>query len=328
MASLSKVSKHFRSNSFPPHSSPVCVVLWRQRGPEASIDQQDDDGDGWVSQRNAASSCCVFLSLIGWNAGRGRGDTLRGRGWKREARVRIFLWFLTSDVSVIPLACLTLTFFLWALLLFPAVLLLLLLALRHQGSRGQYHVSVRVPQSLTTEQGILITWEAPPHVGVVLHAVQVHDWVTNRSNSVSESFQKLIMESSSINDSIIVFQYFSFCIHQWIFILYSPVKILQHVQQQNLLQVKLTESLNLRLFNWDYRILMLKTQTCFICLALSLYNTLSKNSCAGKLFFVFSFGHFCPGNPFCRFVFVTLLSTLFHAFLIVFSPVGLKQLIG
>lgn len=66
-----------------------------------------------------------------------------------------------------------LTLSLCPLLLFPVVLLLL--SLWHQGSRGEYHMGVGVPQSLAAKQGGVVTWETPPHVGLVLHAVEVHD---------------------------------------------------------------------------------------------------------------------------------------------------------
>lgn len=61
-----------------------------------------------------------------------------------------------------------LTFFLCSLLLLPVVLLL---SLWHQGSRGQYHMGVGIPQSLTAKEGGVVTWETPPHMGPVLHTV-------------------------------------------------------------------------------------------------------------------------------------------------------------
>lgn len=61
-----------------------------------------------------------------------------------------------------------LTFFLCPLFLLPVVLLL---SLWHQGSRGQYHMGVGIPQSLTTKEGGVVTWETPPHMGPVLHTV-------------------------------------------------------------------------------------------------------------------------------------------------------------
>lgn len=85
---------------------------------------------------------------------------------------------LVSSLPLTPLrllfVCVVLTFF---LLLLPAVLLL---PLGHQGSRGQYHVGVGIPQSLTTEKRGVVTWETPAHMGPVLHTVEVHDWQTNR----------------------------------------------------------------------------------------------------------------------------------------------------
>lgn len=61
-----------------------------------------------------------------------------------------------------------LTFFLCPLLLLPVVLLL---SLWHQGSRGQYHMGVGIPQSLTAKWGGVVTWETTPYMGLVLHTV-------------------------------------------------------------------------------------------------------------------------------------------------------------
>lgn len=71
-----------------------------------------------------------------------------------------------------------LTFFVRALPLLPAVLLL---TLCHEGSGGHDDVCVRVPRRLATEEGGVIPWEAPAHMGLGLYAVEVHDWEEKRS---------------------------------------------------------------------------------------------------------------------------------------------------
>lgn len=68
-----------------------------------------------------------------------------------------------------------LTFFVRTLLFLPVVLLLLL-SLCHEGSGGHYDMCVRVPWRLTPEDGGVVSREAPAHVGLGLHAVEVHDW--------------------------------------------------------------------------------------------------------------------------------------------------------
>lgn len=86
-------------------------------------------------------------------------------------------WHSSAFISI---CASVLTFFLCPLPLLPVVLLLL--SLWHQGSRGQYHMGVRIPQGLTTKQGRVVTWETPPDVSVVLQAVQVHDWVRENTH--------------------------------------------------------------------------------------------------------------------------------------------------
>lgn len=52
--------------------------------------------------------------------------------------------------------------------------LLTLVSLWHQGSRGQHHMCVGVPESLAAEQRAVVARETSAHVSVVLNTVQVH----------------------------------------------------------------------------------------------------------------------------------------------------------
>lgn len=89
----------------------------------------------------------------------------------------MFLGFSPKHFEGFYSVCVSvLTFFFRPLLLLPVMQPL---PLWHQGSRGQYHMSIGIPQSLTTKQGGVVAWETPPHMGVVLHAVQVHNWLIN-----------------------------------------------------------------------------------------------------------------------------------------------------
>ena len=80
---------------------------------------------------------------------------------------------LTANTSpaFISICASVLTFFLCPLPLLPVVLLL---SLWHQGSRGQYHMGVGVPQNLASEQSGVVPWETSAHVSVILHPVQIH----------------------------------------------------------------------------------------------------------------------------------------------------------
>lgn len=154
-----------------PHSSSVCVVLGREGGAQTAVDQQDDDGDGLLRRRKRSSGWCVFHRLIGRHAdGNGR-LVLMGCNRKSVSRHS-----LSSNLFVYRLVFLT--FFVGTLPVLPVVVLL---SLCHEGSGRHYDMCVRIPQRLTPKEGGVVSRETPPHVGLGLHAVQVHDWQKKRN---------------------------------------------------------------------------------------------------------------------------------------------------
>lgn len=155
----------------PPHSSSVCVVLGREGGAQTAVDQQDDDGDGLLRRRKRSSGRCIFHRLIGRHAD-WRGWLI----WMGCNRKSVSRHLLSSHLLVYRLVFLT--FFVGSLPVLPVVVVL---SLRHEGSGRHYDVRVRIPQRLTPEEGGVVSRETPPHVGLGLHAVQVHDWQKKRS---------------------------------------------------------------------------------------------------------------------------------------------------
>lgn len=77
----------------------------------------------------------------------------------------------SSNVVVYRLAFLT--FFVRPLPFLPVVLLL---SLCHEGSGGHYDVCGRIPRRLTPKEGGVVSRETAAHMGLGLHAVEVHDW--------------------------------------------------------------------------------------------------------------------------------------------------------
>lgn len=147
------------------------MVLGREGGAQTAVDQQDDDGDGLLRRRKRSSGRCVFHRLIGRHADWGVWLT-----WMGCNRKSVSTHLLSSRLFVCRLAFLT--FFVGTLPVLPVVVRL---SLRHEGSGRHYDMCVRIPQRLAPKEGGVVSRETPPHVGLGLHAVQVHDWQEKRS---------------------------------------------------------------------------------------------------------------------------------------------------
>lgn len=80
-----------------------------------------------------------------------------------------------------------LTFFVRPLPVLPVVLLL---SRCHEGSGGHYDMCVRIPRRLTPKEGGVVSGETPAHMGLRLHAVEVHDW--EKKSSAREKLIELI----------------------------------------------------------------------------------------------------------------------------------------
>ena len=158
------------------------MVFGREGRPQTEIDQHDDYRDGRFGQRNRTYGRGVLDRLIGRDADGGGNRVLEK--WSRTEResgdvLDVCVTLVCVCVSLCMIACMSVCLVMVVCLRTCVCVcedetMLTGVSLWHQGTRGQHHMGVRVPQGLAAEQRAVVPREPLSDVCVVLHPVQVH----------------------------------------------------------------------------------------------------------------------------------------------------------